>query len=217
MTEAPVSEIAARSRTGRSTERGSATRERILAAADQVLTERSYAGTSISAICEQAGVAPTSVYWHFGSKAGLIEAVLRQHGSDHFEDIRRAASGGDPLDRLDRMLAAIRELTTTRPPGSLTGLSVLAEGRHVAPELREAMQRSRLREIEATVEDFASATGRRHPDLEAAALLTAACANYAALTHSIEDDERQVDRILEALRRAIVALVGPHLPQDPSR
>lgn len=216
MTEASHLEPAARSRTGRSTERGSATRERILTAADQVLSERGYAGTSISAICEHAGVAPTSIYWHFGSKAGLLQAVLRQQGSIHFESIRDAASGGDPLDRLDRMLAAMRELATTRPPGSLTSLSVLAEARHVAPELREALQRNRLKEIDETVEEFASATGRRHPNLEAAALLTTACANYAALTHSIEGDEREVERILEALRRAIVALVGPHLAPDPA-
>jgi AcrR family transcriptional regulator len=210
-------ESAARSRTGRSTDRGSATRERIIAAADEVLAERGYAGTSISSICERAGVSATSVYWHFGSKAGLLEALLRQHGADHFEGVRRASAGGGPLDRLDRMLAAMRELATTRPPGSLTALSVLAEGRHVAPELREALQRIRLQEIEDTAQDFAAAVGTRHPDLEAAAVLTAACANYAALTHAIEGGEHQVDDILEALRRAIMALVAPHLAQERSR
>jgi AcrR family transcriptional regulator len=214
MTEAAHPDTAARARTGRSTERGSATRDRILTAADQVLSERGYAGTSISAICQRAEIAPTSIYWHFGSKAGLLQAVLRQQGSVHFDGIRSAASGGAPLDRLDRMLTAMRELATTRPPGSLTSLSVVAEARHVAPELREALQRNRLKEIDQTVEEFASATGGRHPDLEAAAILTTACANYAALTHTIEGDEDEVDRILEALRRAIVALVGPHLTTD---
>ncbi len=62
-----------------------------------------------------------------------------------------------------------------------------------------------------------AAVGGWHPDLEAAAVLTAACANYAALTYSIEGGERDVDDILEALRRAIVALVAPHLAQDSSR
>ena len=89
--------------------------------------------------------------------------------------------------------------------------------RRVSPELREVMQRIRLQEIEDTTDEFAAAVGGRHPDLEAAAVLTAACANYAALTYSIEGGERDVDDILEALRRAIVALVAPHLAQDSSR
>jgi len=220
MSQTPSTEPAARSRTGRSTGRGSATRERILTAAAQVLGERGYAGTSISAICERADITPPSVYWHFGSKAGLLEAMLRQGGSTHFEGIRRAAAEGDPrdpLDRLDRMLAAIRDLVISRPPGSLTELSILAEGRHVAPELREALQRIRLQEIEDTTEEFAAAAGGRHPDLEAAAVLTAACASYSALTHQIEGGGHEVDRILEALRRAILALVLPHMTEEPSR
>lgn len=200
--------VAARSRTGRSTERGGRSRDRILEAAEEVLAERGYIGTSISAVCERAGIAPTSVYWHFGSKAGLLEALLRRHGGGHFEAIRAAAEGGSPLERLENMLRAIRALALGRPPGSLTALAVLEEGRHVTPELRAAMHTARLREIEETADEFAAVVGGRTPEVDAAAVLVMACANYAALTHVIEADPAEIDRILDALRRAVLALAG---------
>lgn len=51
-------------------------REQIVAKASEVFAELGYAGGSIRTIADRVGVAPASLLQHFGSKEGLLEAVL---------------------------------------------------------------------------------------------------------------------------------------------
>ena len=53
------------------------TRERIVAAAYQVLVERGYEATSVKDIGAAAGVAPGLVHYYFGSKEELLLAAVR--------------------------------------------------------------------------------------------------------------------------------------------
>jgi TetR/AcrR family transcriptional regulator, regulator of autoinduction and epiphytic fitness len=52
------------------------TRRDIVAAAHQVFLDRGYAGTTMAAVAEAAGVVVETVYRAFGSKAGLFKAVI---------------------------------------------------------------------------------------------------------------------------------------------
>jgi AcrR family transcriptional regulator len=53
------------------------TRARIVAAArDLILAEDGFAGFTIDAVAQQAGVARMTVYYQFGSKRGLLEALF---------------------------------------------------------------------------------------------------------------------------------------------
>ena len=52
------------------------TRERIIRNAARLFANHGYAATSIDAICEASGVLPSSVYWEFGNKAGVLQAAL---------------------------------------------------------------------------------------------------------------------------------------------
>lgn len=56
--------------------RGAASRAAILDAATDLFSTRGYAGTGISAIASQAGVHSGSIYHAFGSKQGLLDAVM---------------------------------------------------------------------------------------------------------------------------------------------
>ncbi len=56
--------------------------ERLLGAAEQLFGERSYRRTSVADICARAGIATGSFYAHFGSKADIFAAVVRQINSD---------------------------------------------------------------------------------------------------------------------------------------
>jgi AcrR family transcriptional regulator len=51
------------------------TRRRVLDAALALFLERGYAGTTIKAVAEAAGVSPETVYKGFGGKGGLAKAV----------------------------------------------------------------------------------------------------------------------------------------------
>lgn len=201
--------LAARSRRARTNSRGEATRAQLLEAAVELLHERGYAGLSIAAICARADVAPTAVYWHFGNKAGLMEAVIARISGGYVERIRaEVARAADPGERLDRLVAGIRALVTSQPLGSLTGVAIVGEGRHVTPELREALRRAREREFEVVAGEFAAALGGDRRAGETLATLALACANYAALSYRIDGSLAQVDRILAGLRDAIVRLAG---------
>jgi len=56
--------------------RGRSTRAQLLAAAGDLLREEGYAATSTRAVAERAGMQLSLVHYHFGSKRGLLLAVL---------------------------------------------------------------------------------------------------------------------------------------------
>jgi len=58
-------------------EQAAATRSLVLDAARGLFEQRGYAGTSMAAIAEQAGVSVESVYGHFGSKRVLLGELFR--------------------------------------------------------------------------------------------------------------------------------------------
>jgi AcrR family transcriptional regulator len=93
-------------RTARATERGSATRQRILAiAADQFLSH-GYAGTSLSDLIGAAGITKGAFYHHFPSKESLALEVVRARQAEEAMVVAEASAG---LDRaVDQLRAAVR-------------------------------------------------------------------------------------------------------------
>ncbi|HEY7159311.1 MAG TPA: helix-turn-helix domain-containing protein [Gemmataceae bacterium] len=83
------------------------TRERILAAARELLaTPGGLAGFTIDAIAQQAGVARMTIYYQFRSKRGLLEALcdaLAMRGG--IEQLCTAFQQPRPLDALDQFVA----------------------------------------------------------------------------------------------------------------
>jgi AcrR family transcriptional regulator len=51
-------------------------RERILEAAAELFSQKGYAGTGVDELAARAEIAKTAIYYHFGSKEGLVTAVL---------------------------------------------------------------------------------------------------------------------------------------------
>jgi AcrR family transcriptional regulator len=64
-------------------QQGEQSRELILDATERLMATRGYAATSISDIRKACGLPPSSIYWHFGSKEGVLAAVM-QRGADRF-------------------------------------------------------------------------------------------------------------------------------------
>jgi AcrR family transcriptional regulator len=62
---------------------GEQSRELILDATERLMATHGYAATSISDIRKACGLPPSSIYWHFGSKEGVLAAVM-QRGADRF-------------------------------------------------------------------------------------------------------------------------------------
>ena len=68
-------------------------REAILGAATELMAERGFAATSIGSICTATGLAPTAIYWHFGSKDGLLAAIVERSIERWYAELVEAMGG----------------------------------------------------------------------------------------------------------------------------
>ncbi|PXY24801.1 TetR family transcriptional regulator [Prauserella coralliicola] len=86
--------------------RAEATRRRLFEATMRLARSRGLAAVTVDEIAAEAGVAKGTVYYNFGSKDGLVEALLR-YGVDLLaERLRAPASGPDPVAGLAAMVDA---------------------------------------------------------------------------------------------------------------
>src|SRR5581483_8102916 len=58
------------------------TRERIVAAVRALLEEGAFHESTVEAVAERAGVARATLYQHFGSRLGLIDAICASFGAN---------------------------------------------------------------------------------------------------------------------------------------
>jgi TetR/AcrR family transcriptional regulator len=89
----------------------SAAAERILRAAMREFAKHGYAGARVERILKRANVSPRSLYYHFGSKRGLYDAVRERLRAQHFQDF---VSGVTDEPLVDRLLANIDVAMTPR-------------------------------------------------------------------------------------------------------
>jgi AcrR family transcriptional regulator len=80
-------------------------RQRILSAALELMSEHGYAGTSMSMIRKRSGVAASSAYWHFGSKESLLASVVEYSAREWLASLPRwERMSGTPVERLAEMV-----------------------------------------------------------------------------------------------------------------
>ena len=78
------------------------TRDRILDAARRVISHKGFADATFEAIAAEAGVAAPTVYAAFGSKSGILRALMgRATFSSNYDNVvREALKSDDPVTRL---------------------------------------------------------------------------------------------------------------------
>lgn len=74
-------------------------RDAVMQAAVSLFTEKGYTAAGISEIVQNAGVTKPTLYYFFGSKEGLLEAILQEHYAPFIGKVREAA-------RYDRQVPA---------------------------------------------------------------------------------------------------------------
>jgi AcrR family transcriptional regulator len=82
------------------------TRERLVAAARQLLEEGGYAAASVQAIADRTGVSAGALYRHFPSKAELFVEVFRDAAKRDLAAIDEAAASGGCIERLEAAVVA---------------------------------------------------------------------------------------------------------------
>jgi AcrR family transcriptional regulator len=83
-------------------------RERLLRAAVDIFDRKGYASASVREIVERAGITKPVLYYHFGSKEGILVAILEE-GARQFQAAIAAAAAGPGTAR--QRLTALCEQT----------------------------------------------------------------------------------------------------------
>ncbi|MEA5054090.1 MAG: TetR/AcrR family transcriptional regulator [Propionicimonas sp.] len=183
------------------------TREVILAAATELFAARGVTSTSIDDIAEKAGIAKGSIYYNFGSKAGLVEAVLGEHSALLKQLLAEATAG---LAGPARRAAVVTAL--------LQAIRSHADAARVMVTEMFRTERSWLESIEAwrsiiqgsLTDDFLA----EHPDSSPAlASVQAATIIGAALTAGLDWLAFNPELPLENVRDAVLRTLG--LPGEP--
>ncbi len=117
------------------------TRDLILDAARREFAARGYAATGVDLIARQAGINKAMIYYHFRSKAGLYQAMLREMFERAGEQVRAiVASDGEPEAKLDAIVEAIVARVTAHPEMPPIMMREIAEGaRRLNTEMLRAM------------------------------------------------------------------------------
>jgi AcrR family transcriptional regulator len=160
------------------------TRRRVLESARRLFVERGYAGTTVAAVADDAGVSPETIYLSVGGKRGLLEGVMDITGphdsvADDAQWWAEVAELPDVNERVARMAEyACRILARTRPIHAI---------------IRGA----------ADNESFAAELGRR--------LLMERLANQTERIRTYVGDELRAGLSIEEAGQRYCALAGPEL------
>lgn len=191
-----------------------ATRERILAAAIELFAERGFAATGIEALCQRANVVRTAIYWHFDSKEGLLVPVIERVASEWIEEIQKSVYlEGDPLARLDRFVASLRDLVVLRPNLVRLLLSVALERSDHDAATREALRTIFERARAAIVQGIDDSLGAPYAESALIARTALAFVSHAVAHQLVDPRPGEVERVFAELRTAIVLMIGARLQE----
>lgn len=110
--------------------RGEAVRQRLIAAAAELIPERGWTAVSTRVLAERAGVTPSVVHYHFASvQAVLVEGVLAAMRAVAAEFEPLLAAAGTAEDVVDALVASVDQYTGTDPMSLLFVEAYLAATR----------------------------------------------------------------------------------------
>ena len=84
-----------------------ATAEKVLKVASRMFAEKGFANVSVRDICRETGISAPVIYYHFGSKKGLFDAVARKQISmeDFIRKLSKASESSDPRKGLESFIS----------------------------------------------------------------------------------------------------------------
>jgi AcrR family transcriptional regulator len=123
-------------------------RTRLLNAAVHVFGRKGYAGASVREIAERAGVTKPALYYHFGSKEGVLLAILEQAQQQFADALARAVAGsGSAQDRLIEVCEAVYRLFEENVPIARVAHAVFLGPPDLAPPFDVTVFEAQLREV----------------------------------------------------------------------
>ena len=177
-------------------------RAAVLQATLELLGEVGHVGTSIEAIAERSGVAKTTIYRHWPSRAVLLFDAF--HGSvEHVEFVPTGDVRADLIEVAQGLAAKLRD------PRSSRIMVALLDAAEADPELAELSTRftAERRAVVKAILDAGVASGELDPDLDTelgTVLLGGPLFYLRMMLREPADEEtleRVLDTVLDGLRR----------------
>ncbi len=150
------------------------TRDRVTAAVRELLAEGAFHDASVEDVAKRAGVGRATIYEHFGSRAGVIDAVCGTlEASPAMKALRAAAVLPDPVDALRGTVQASTGFWASEEP-MFAQLTALAASHDGARAWRDRQRADRRRVCAALVERLDAAGALRMKPADALAHLLVA-------------------------------------------
>ena len=189
--------------------RGMRSRALVLDAAERVMAEQGFEAATLAHVVEEAGIPLSSVYHYYGSKDGILLAVMERGAERFFADLPDWGRPlGDPADHLATVLATAAH-TLKRNPNFLRLLIVFAvqppaRGRD---EIEVVVARVRRLALDRLREQLAIAFGD-DPDSPVTSRLAriALAAIDGAFVASQADETVTLEELIEPLVPAVIAV-----------
>ncbi|MFP3986373.1 TetR/AcrR family transcriptional regulator [Streptomyces sp. E11-3] len=181
-----------------------AQRGAVLDAAVELLAERGYAGCTMSAVAERAGLATGSLYRHFPSKSALSVELFRTVVSREVAAVSQAAHRH--ADLVDAIVAAIETFASRALKAPRLAYALLAEPADPAVDAERLVFRRAFRDVFA--ERIAEGVARGVLPPQDAALTAAALvgAGAEALIGPLSDPQAGPDTVPALVTFTIRAL-----------
>ena len=187
-------------------------RRHIAAVATQLFSERGFEAGSMDELALRTGVSKPVIYDQFGSKEGLIVAVIDEMGIELSEAVRTAVAGRtDPEDLLRAGSLAFFRFAAERRAMFTMAFGAVRMLEAGSTSVMEKVAEIRARQdalVAAAITATSEAQGTRHDPLEISAITRGLNGVYEGL---VEWWDEHPDTSPEQLTEWVVALVLPGL------
>lgn len=193
-------------------QQGDTSREQILDATERLMSTQGYAATSISHIRKECGLPASSIYWHFGSKEGVLAAVMERGAERFFAQMPGRDPGATDDPDIETRRAAAAKLLAQHPD-FLRLTYMLSLERHPDPAVGAAIRRVRdtaiagFREAIAPMIPAGIAPERAERIVDELAAFATAVSDGVFFADHLEPETTDVDRMYVRMIQAVEALI----------
>lgn len=195
-------------------QQGEDSRELILDTAEHLMGTRGYAATSISEICKACGLPASSIYWHFGSKEGVLAAVMERGAARFFAAIPKDGEA----DVEQRLGVSARLLA--QHPDFLRLFFLLSLERSADPAVATLVRRVRDNAIAGfrsgitALLPAGTAGAKADRAVDELTAIAVALSDGVFIADHLEPDSTDVERMYRRLFQVLTALL-PILLEEP--
>lgn len=190
-------------------------RENILDAAELLMAGKGIDSTSITDICRASGFPVGSVYWHFGSKAGLVAAVMVRGAERFFDQLPAAESfDGTAAERFRQWFDSNTSMIAARPDflRLLLSLSLLDDNedssRKISLQVREAAHERLKLAFAPWLEELGIPDGDVHAKKFAELMLAAVDGTFISQQLGLAEADEPMQTLFESLSARVQQLAA---------